>query len=383
MGAAAGVEGQMESDFDKEIDILLRKEGSGRYMSAQGRDAAHLDADELSAFAENALPDRSRQAAVLHLAGCDRCRKILSDVIMVSEAAEPAQTAAAAAAPQATVPWYRRIFLTPNLAYVMGALVVVFAGFLGYTLLLSPESSAPEVSQVANSERAFGGPSAASDEGTVSASANTAANTANAATITASNSNAARNSAVNFNSSTAPPAEPLAEQPVGGNSANAAPAPMADTTTTSAAPPPRPSPFNKDGADLAQQDQLSREKRETLPAAQAANQAAEAPLMMRSAPADKPAAKSRSIAPSREARSQRMDAAGVTENESAVKHINGKTFELKQGVWYDTAYNGQRTTNIRRGSEEFKKLDAPLRSIADSLGGTSVILWNAKAYRFQ
>jgi hypothetical protein len=38
-------------------------------------------------------------------------------------------------------------------------------------------------------------------------------------------------------------------------------------------------------------------------------------------------------------------------------------------------------TLVRRGSHEFKKLDSGLRSIANELYGTVVIVWKGKAYR--
>ncbi len=65
------------------------------------------------------------------------------------------------------------------------------------------------------------------------------------------------------------------------------------------------------------------------------------------------------------------------------RSVGGKTFELKQGAWYDAAYAGQKTKNVRRSSEDYRKLDSGLRSIADSIGGTVVIVWNSKAYRIQ
>jgi hypothetical protein len=84
-------------------------------------------------------------------------------------------------------------------------------------------------------------------------------------------------------------------------------------------------------------------------------------------------------------RSRSESSAGARANESTggVRHAGGKTFELKQGAWYDTAYSGQKTKNIRRSSEDYRKLDGGLRNIAESIGGTVVVLWNGKAYRIQ
>ena len=68
---------------------------------------------------------------------------------------------------------------------------------------------------------------------------------------------------------------------------------------------------------------------------------------------------------------------------SGVRTAGGKKFEMKQGAWYDTSYRGQGTKNVRRGTSEYRDLDGGLRSIAESIGGTVVVVWNGKAYRIQ
>ena len=68
---------------------------------------------------------------------------------------------------------------------------------------------------------------------------------------------------------------------------------------------------------------------------------------------------------------------------SVTRVVGGKTFANRDGAWYDSAYSGKATTNIRRGTNEYKKLDSGLRNIADTLGGTVVVMWKAKAYRIQ
>jgi hypothetical protein len=72
----------MKEGFDNEIDSLLRRRARGAVKPfANGEGAgtatsAHLDADELGAFAEGALPSPARLAAASHLADCDRCREV-------------------------------------------------------------------------------------------------------------------------------------------------------------------------------------------------------------------------------------------------------------------------------------------------------------------
>src|SRR4051812_17535003 len=71
----------MREGFDKEIDSLLRRTARA-YIGVRGNGAgesksdSHLDADELAAFAEGALPDAARLNVVSHLADCGECRAL-------------------------------------------------------------------------------------------------------------------------------------------------------------------------------------------------------------------------------------------------------------------------------------------------------------------
>ncbi|HSQ24022.1 MAG TPA: zf-HC2 domain-containing protein, partial [Pyrinomonadaceae bacterium] len=68
---------------EKQIDVLMR-----RHAKAASRNsvAGHLDADELNAFAEGALPPATRARYVSHLADCDECRKQVSALAISSGA---------------------------------------------------------------------------------------------------------------------------------------------------------------------------------------------------------------------------------------------------------------------------------------------------------
>ena len=70
----------MIENNDKEMDGLLRALAKSRPQRAPSS-ADHMDADEISVFAENALPEKARARVVSHLADCARCRTILSNVV--------------------------------------------------------------------------------------------------------------------------------------------------------------------------------------------------------------------------------------------------------------------------------------------------------------
>lgn len=79
----------MKQDFNDSVDSMLRdyarrvnaRESSVRANRVPERSAfdrnnmEHLDADEMAAFAENALPAAARARTVAHLADCDGCRQ--------------------------------------------------------------------------------------------------------------------------------------------------------------------------------------------------------------------------------------------------------------------------------------------------------------------
>jgi hypothetical protein len=82
----------MKPELDKEIDALLRSSARGGMSDASASDrrdarAPHLDADELAAFAENALTDAPRARFVAHLADCDDCRRTATRLALAANVA--------------------------------------------------------------------------------------------------------------------------------------------------------------------------------------------------------------------------------------------------------------------------------------------------------
>lgn len=370
----------MEPEFDKIIDALLRSSpddgGNG------GASPVHFDAEEISAFAENAVPDAARQHYISHFADCGRCRGILADVIAMNAEAAPATAAAAVAAPvaaEAVEPWYRRLFRAPNLAFAMGALVLVFGGLIGYTVLQNAGGGAASIAQVEDSPATGSGPMAPDDTYYSANTANAAVNANRAATVA--------NTAGNVYLITPTP-------PGGGggggttNSAGRADGysldserDLARSEPSAAAPAPAPPPAitmaeapkeeNKDDAKLAEKPAVAAEQQRQV-------QTQAMPPAANSGPVQSPPGRSTNDAALAKKRSTVPGAAPIP-----VREVGGKTFERREGVWYDREYSGQQTTNVRRGTEDYRKLDSGLRSITDNINGTVVVVWKAKAYRIQ
>lgn len=376
----------MELEFDKEIDALLRK---GRpYSTAVTRDsaAAHLDAEGISAFAENALPEKTKQFYTSHLAECGRCRKILVQTITLNLETEPVTASSDLVRParEESLPWYRRLVRLPSLAYAMGAFVLLFSGFLGYIAFRSMTGSTAltEVSQVADSESApVNGPNLGEEQYSTMANravANAASNASGSAPNTAANAVNAAGNAANSSGRGGPSGPDLSP-------AQAEPKPndilldgvaAANEQPAAAAPPPaKDQDAERDGQRLA--------KEEAKADAMDASKRSDDMKVMRQKSASGPAAKKPVYGPRGDSRAQQTSPMLANRAEASTRVVSGRAFEKKDGVWYDTGYRGQATINISRSTESYRKLDRGLRTIAESLDGIVVAVWKEKAYRIQ
>lgn len=378
----------MELEFDKEIDALLRKARSDSPAGQAAPDSDHLDADEISAFAENALPEMTRQFYTAHLADCDRCRKTLSSVIsMRSEAAPEAASSGAFIPIAAAAPWWTKFLAGPNLAYVMGTLVLLFSGFLGYLVLQrNPRPGNAEVSSVYEPESRAGGPSAA-EEPQLLPDANASANT-NAPAAANTMANAPRNPANSMTTSTNAATANVARSGVTVGSADSSvsaveksPPTTADTVTPSAgAAAPRTVRELPLTARDERQLELANEKDNVALAEQKSKQTGNKRAMREAPPAKSALSK---LEGPRQNNQDNAQQSGNMTQASAGRTVGGKYFELRQNVWYDSSYRGQGTKTVRRGTSDFLRLDGGLRYIVEELGGAVVIVWKQKAYRIQ
>lgn len=374
----------MEFEFDKEIDALLRQ-------AARGGDAvstdAHMDADEISAFAENALPEKTKNRYTMHLADCARCRKILSNLIFL-ESETVSETVSSVVKEKdivkANIPWYRKIFAMPNLAYTMGALVLLFSGLIGFIFLQSTNNSL-------NSEV-----SVVTDKSMDSKSTSSAPSASNA--NMSMNTNAAANSAsVNSSNSTTIAVNRPANIPLPTSVPNMAETPNIPENTkvgdsrNLANPVPKDEPSRESDKELAKtkaaesveiEDSTARktptEENKPINNRNRADDADEVTQQPKNAVSIPPLASSGAGATSTDQKEKK-----TASKKADTTSSGGKTFRRSNNVWYDASYSGQSTTNITRGTAEYKKLDSGLREIVENLGGTVVIVWKSKAYRIQ
>lgn len=346
----------MGSEFDKEIDVILRRSREA-VLAGESRieRGEHPDADQFAAFAENSIPAASRAALVSHFADCARCRSVLSNLMSMSGAEE---TAPAMAVETAREPWYRRFFVFPQVAYSMGALVLIFSAFFVYVAYRGLDT-ANDVSQV--TEPTF------DRLANTSAAANSRAPAASPASNTAPVSNSA---------AAATPFPTVAERRV------------ADETMAGDSPSNRST-----GPDLEdrKQEKLSEPvgtlkkdvplEGNTSPAPATAQPKAGAPTKDPIRDADAVMDKNKVATEELRTRSAPKKPESKKVQETDSRQIGSRTFKRTDGVWVDSQYGSQPLTVVRRGTDDFNRLDSEVRSIANSLSGPIIVVTGARAVR--
>jgi hypothetical protein len=70
--------------------------------------------------------------------------------------------------------------------------------------------------------------------------------------------------------------------------------------------------------------------------------------------------------------------------EADTRTVGGRKFQRQGNAWIDVKLKSSMSMKtISRGSDEFEKLDAGLRSISQQFSGPVVVVWKGKAYRIQ
>src|SRR5260221_11589133 len=115
---------------DLQIDVLLKRYGR---EARSGAPAEHLDADELNTFAEGAAPASARSRYVSHLAECDDCRQLATQLSIAAGATASAGAGAIETADGSLWQKLTKFFAPPVLRYGAFAAVLVMA--VGVTFL--------------------------------------------------------------------------------------------------------------------------------------------------------------------------------------------------------------------------------------------------------
>ncbi|MEO8433510.1 MAG: zf-HC2 domain-containing protein [Pyrinomonadaceae bacterium] len=417
----------MKANNDTTMDLLLRKHAQGDSSVPQGGDGRapgelhnHLDPDELNAFAENALPEAARTRFASHLADCDRCRKLATELTMSAPVAMRVQPESIST----TSFWSSAgqvlagLFSLPVLRFGVPALAILLLAIVAFVALRRPTDS-EFVAQKASS-----GDAQQQERPSALAPAESSTN------------EALRSTSKELREQT-PATVPLATPPAGQNSAlkegeksafkekdlDRGYAGAANTITTQPgfapepkaaseernekaqnAPPPVPAAKSApseytladrtraddisrksiDGLNIQKDEQLGKRNRDVGPAPPAKMSGPAAGSKEKGGPRRSQDQRSQEQS---QAQSEGRSAGGATrpsDVSSETRKVSGRTFRRQGNTWIDTAFNSSMTvTSLPRGSEQYRSLTAEesgLRAIGEQLSNV-IVVWKGKAYR--
>jgi len=366
------------------MDLLLRR--LGRRQDA-GTSGEHLDADELSSYAENVLPVAARARYTEHLAECARCRDI---VVQLSSAAGVVAVAETSSAPEPSGlrKFLAGLFSPMVLRYAAPALGLIIVAAIGVVVLRRQNRPADSVAQLQEASR----PIFSITQPQPTASAETDKNVANkvespAATgprqretskETAAQPAPVPNAPPTVSSVTAENRQPTNEKKAADEEVAKEPAPPPKAAPPAATPADEPRAKVDDVAQK-RETETRMQKYEEKPAEVAAARA----------PARNKTGSLRVVEPASVAGTAgRRDAEQQKDKDDAdVRSVAGRRFRKERGIWIDTAYDSsQSTTNITRGSEQYRSLigDEPqIKTIADQLDGEIIVVWKGRPYRIR
>ena len=407
----------MSRESNKEIDVLLRKLSGKRNgnsaadtISAAGADEHldHLDADELNAYSEQALPAATRARYTAHLADCGRCRQLVTQLSLSSTATF--STHAEEQAPSKLKMFLASLFSPLVIRYAVPAMAILVVIALAWVAMrrspmaqhvarnIDQQATGPAVNSAgqlnppASEPKTASGLDQANDQRTVGTDASNKALENKQAKI-----------AEEQRAAEAPPAPPVASRnpeidqstDVAKRPQPSAPvaAPAVATSSVAGAKPATEADKNEGTRQKKDESAAARdvkEKEEDRTAFQKAPQAA-ASGPSKTERADRPS-KGQSVdtqpetAKLRAARREAPPKDAPREQSPDVRSVGGHRFERRGQVWVDVLYQSQSTINVARDSEQYRALvgDEPgIRTIAEQLSGELIVVWKSRAYRIR
>jgi hypothetical protein len=403
---------------DSEMNVLLRRYAN---LADDGKNTEHLDADELNAFAEGALPPAARSRYVSHLADCDDCRRAVTELAGASGRLEPMAVPASQPAAES---WWQKIgavWASSRLRNAAFAAILVAVAGIGYTLWRQSHQ-APTVLTASNEQprEDAKSPSTSQAEAPIESKGFPQQSPAVAKTIPPPAPFVDQKQPESAAANPPPPPKPadaLArnEAAPSAQASGGANVGSANSAAPSYAPPPpteaersdtrareqqnlglihgpqRSESVEKnksmddrsrgagDFAKARDEDRTSRQADQPVAKEEAKDEAGAA--RKRSAPRTATLA-GRSNAGERQ-EEPKSDKAGPPV-EADTRSVGGRKFKREGNAWVDVKLKSSMSIKtVSRGSEDFEKLDSGLRSIAQQLSGPIVVVWKGKAYRIQ
>lgn len=375
----------MANDQEKVIEMLLRRralqrnsEGSSAGVPSE-RSSPHLDADELNAYAEGALPSVTRSRYSMHLADCDNCRRVVTQLALAAGSTRPSMPLETASAK-----WLGRlhaIFSARVLRYAIPVLVLLSIT----TVVIVTMRSRDDQPLIARNDRPDIQtiPPAAQEQPPVLSkeSERTEAGRAETPADTPADTDRTPSIAQKAPTGEAIPTRPQTDavpQPV-----RAAPAPVQQNTVRDDVESEYATKTAKAKKDESA-DRLSKEESARVAAAPASGSEV-TPRRVEEPTAAAPPADFRVGAARARPKEQRQETLTKEQDTEETRSVSGRRFRRQGQAWIDTAYSSSMAvTNVRRSSEQYRSLvaDEPgIRAIADQLDGEIIVVWKRRAYR--
>jgi len=370
----------MGQETNKEMDLLLQR--LSRSASDSSNDGNHLDADELSSYAENALPGAARARYTEHLAECASCRKLVAQLASSGAVVSATETARVSEA-SALRKFLASLFSPMVLRYAVPALGLIVVAVIGLTVLRRNER-ADSVAQLTEQEQRKATSAQPEQAPSQSPSAGLSDNQQEEAPAVSAASRPER-------AKETQPAPPPNQSP--SVSATADVNQAAAPTTTGAAQraanepvAPKPTPADEEKQKKVESEARRQEVQGRAESEVSKERATDAAKVEDRRSDDNfarpPAPASRSIASLHRNAIEEKD-----KSDADTRSVAGRRFRRERGIWIDTAYDSSRSTvNLTRGSEQYRALvaDEPaIKTIAEQLDGEIIIVWKGHAYRIR
>ena len=373
----------MKQETNNEMDLLLRR--------LRRRDDAavpedHLDADELSAYTENALPAAARARYTVHLAECSRCRSLIAQL---SSSAGVVATTDSAAIPEPS--GFRKflasLFTPMVLRYAAPALGLILVAVIGFVVLRSNQPEGYVARNSAPQQEAVASPSAPSSTRDSYGLSDTSPSRGQVDDKRKEKNQPAQPAPV----PNAPPAVTTVDTEVSKDKAVAQPKPEEQPASAANEPPPAktaPSATPEQSPRAAETEDVAKNEVKVQPVAgpQAKKdlRVAQRDDKDSLARAKKPAG---AVSGTTSGAGGRFEVDGLAGMKTDTRTVAGRRFRKHSGVWVDTAYDSSKNAvTLARGSEQYRALvaDEPsIKTIADQLEGEIIVVWKGHTYRIR
>jgi hypothetical protein len=405
----------MKADLDKEIDLLLRYHARREDRSIpfaqqdiNDNDEEHMDADELSTYVENRLPEPTRVRYTNHLSNCGSCRRLVSNLVRSSEVEERPLGFVG----EDKQSWYQyliemigTLFNPRILQFVAPILIVGIVAIIGFNIYQNRRYSSETAGSFEAIKTIKEGAGESRDERFFDDKAmnreETQRRRENAASPAEDREEQGAPSALS---------PPKPQEPSLSKEGSAQSASKLERVDEPKMPDNNPQLDEKraassqsvdlsDGRDGKTVDNESTKSKDEASSSERKKEveelAATAPAPNRpisverreaiaqpSSVANSPKAESGSGSGNVASRSKAAPAGASASVET--RTVAGHQFRKSENGWIDTAYRAQTMVNVKRGSEQYRALigDEPtLRAIAESLSGEVIVVLKSRAYR--